>query len=118
MLWVWQVPLPAIRIKQVRCTQMHALLSFALSFGEGEHAFRPIALPSTSPLPIIKFSSSGEVSEAAGQLDELQQQDERYIELSHMRLLVVFAKYWLAIMRKEKVTEFRSSNNPVLLSAG
>ena len=35
-----------------------------------------------------------------------------------MRLLVVFAKYWLAIMRKEKVTEFRSSNNPVLLSAG
>ena len=35
-----------------------------------------------------------------------------------MRLLVVFAKYWLAIMRKEKVIEFRSSNHPVLLRAG
>ena len=79
---------------------------------------RPIAPPSTSLQPIIKKKSSGEGSEAASQLDEVQQQGERYIELSHMRLLVVFAKYWLAIMRKEKVTEFRSSNNPVLLSAG
>jgi hypothetical protein len=35
-----------------------------------------------------------------------------------MRLLVVFAKYWLAILRKEKVTEFRSSNHSLLLSAG
>ena len=35
-----------------------------------------------------------------------------------MRLLVVFAKYWLAVLRKEKVIEFRSSNHPVLLKAG
>lgn len=35
-----------------------------------------------------------------------------------MRLLVVFAKYWLAILRKDKVIEFRSSNHPVSLSVG
>ena len=35
-----------------------------------------------------------------------------------MRLLVVFEKYWLAILRKDKVIEFRSSNHPVSLSVG
>jgi hypothetical protein len=42
----------------------------------------------------------------------------RYIQLSHMRLVVVFERFWLAILRKEKLIEFRSSNQPILLEAG
>ena len=35
-----------------------------------------------------------------------------------MRLIVVFERFWLAILHKEKLIEFRSSNHPILLEAG
>ena len=35
-----------------------------------------------------------------------------------MRLAVVHEKYWLAILNKDKLIEFRSSNQPILLQAG
>ena len=34
-----------------------------------------------------------------------------------MRLVVVHEKYWLAILRKDKLIEFRSSNHAILLNA-
>ena len=42
----------------------------------------------------------------------------RYIQLPHMRLVVVFERFWLSILHKEKLVEFRSSNHPILLEAG
>jgi len=35
-----------------------------------------------------------------------------------MRLVVVHEKYWLAILNKDKLIEFRSSKQPILLEAG
>ncbi len=35
-----------------------------------------------------------------------------------MRLLVVHEKYWLAILHKDKLVEFHSSKQPMLLEAG
>ena len=46
------------------------------------------------------------------------QQGARYIQLPRMRLAVVHEKYWLAIQRKDKLIEFRSSNQTIMLDAG
>ena len=41
-----------------------------------------------------------------------------YIQLPHLRLLVVHEKYWLAILHKDKLVEFRSSRHPTSIKAG
>jgi hypothetical protein len=60
-----------------------------------------------------RCSLSGEEG-AAGPLDA-RQQGARYIQLPHMRLVVVHEKYWLAILHRDKLIEFRSSKQPLLL---
>ena len=67
-----------------------------------------------SAIPDEHCSSSGE---AATGLLELQQ-GERYIQLPHMRLAVLHEKYWLAILHKTKLVDFRSGKCPILLQAG
>ena len=47
-----------------------------------------------------------------------QQQSLRYIPLPHMRLAVVHNKYWLAILHKVKLVEFRSSRHRTSIKAG
>ena len=63
-----------------------------------------------------RYSSSGEEG-AAGPLDA-RQEGARYIQLPHMRLVVVHEKYWRAILHKDKLVEFHSSKQPMLLEAG
>ena len=45
-------------------------------------------------------------------------QGRRYIPLPHMRLAVVHSNYWLAILHKVKLVEFRSSRHPTSIMAG
>ena len=47
-----------------------------------------------------------------------EQHGTRYISLPNMRLAVVFEKFWLAILHKNKLVEFRSSKHPTLLESG
>ena len=61
-------------------------------------------------------SASG-AKEAANHLVEMQQ-SARYTRLPNMRLAVVFEKFWLAILQKCKLVEFRSSKHSVSLEAG
>jgi hypothetical protein len=45
------------------------------------------------------------------------QEGARYIQLPQMRLVVVHEKFWLAILHKDKLREFRSSKQHILLEA-
>jgi hypothetical protein len=47
-----------------------------------------------------------------------RQQGARYIQLPRMRLVVVHEKYWLVILHRDKLIEFRSSKQLLLLEAG
>ena len=54
---------------------------------------------------------------AARQLVQLHQAPW-YIRFLRLLLAVVHEKYWLAILNKEKLVEFRSNRPPILLEAG
>ena len=66
-----------------------------------------------NPRKVLYFDEGA----AAGQL-VLMNQSPGYIRLPRMRLVVVHEKYWLAILNKDKLIEFRSSKQPILLEAG
>jgi hypothetical protein len=74
---------------------------------------------SDTPRKLLYFDDGA----AARQLVEFRQPETPgYIRFLRMRLAVVLAvvheKYWLAILNKDKLIEFRSSRPPILLEAG
>lgn len=71
------------------------------------------AVTSENPRKVLNFEEGA----AARALVEIHQ-SPGYIRFPRMRLVVVHEKYWLAILNKDKLIEFRSSNHPILLQAG
>jgi hypothetical protein len=66
-----------------------------------------------NPRKLLNFDDGA----VALQLVQLHQ-TPGYIRFLCMRLTVVHEKYWLAILNKDKLVEFRSSRSPILLEAG
>ena len=67
---------------------------------------------------VLTYRSSSSGGEGAPSPLDARRPGARYIQLPHMRLVVVHEKYWLAILHKHKLVEFRSSKQPILLEAG
>ena len=81
--------------------------------GPGEHRDLEKFLSCAFP---YRSSSSG--GESAPRTLDARRPGARYIQLPHTRLVVVHEKYWLAILHKDKLVEFRSSKQPILVEAG
>jgi hypothetical protein len=107
--------LPAIRSRQVRRNQQAIRARPSIS-QKTRVRTNKLNVFSACVRADNRCSLSGEEG-AAGPLDA-RQQGTRYIQLPHMRLVVVHEKYWRAILHKDKLIEFRSSKQPVLLEAG
>ena len=52
-------------------------------------------------------ATAADSARAFGHCCPLYEQGPRYIKLPHMRLALVHEKYWLAILHKDKLVEFR-----------